>query len=207
MTVKIRQQMKAMKQTYVQDEIVLAAVGLIAKRGYRAVTLDDIASSLGYTKSIIYYYFKSKSEILSKIFVKNYDIYFEKIDETMSLDINPAERMRRVIYDHAMNIMLRPDWSAIYWRDEGELDAKQRKSVLLKKSEYGKKVKAIYAQGMEAGLFKRIPNGLAVRALFGMCNSLYTWYQEGGSLSAEEIANYFASILMYGFLDRSERKN
>ena len=41
-----RAELKAKKQAYVQDEIVAAAAKLFAERGYRAVTIDDIGSSL-----------------------------------------------------------------------------------------------------------------------------------------------------------------
>ncbi len=50
---------KAKKQAYVQDEITAVASELFAKRGYRSVTIDDIAAELGYTKSVVYYHFKA----------------------------------------------------------------------------------------------------------------------------------------------------
>ena len=65
-----REDLKAKKQAFVQDEIITAAVRLFSDRGFRAVTIDDIASSLGFTKSVIYYYFKSKNQILWEIFTR-----------------------------------------------------------------------------------------------------------------------------------------
>lgn len=46
----LRDQLKAKKQAFVKDEIIAAAARLFAERGVRAVTIDDIATSLGYTK-------------------------------------------------------------------------------------------------------------------------------------------------------------
>src|SRR5262249_25427554 len=71
-----RAELKARKQAYVQDEILAAAAKLFAERGYRAVTIDDIGASLDYTKSVVYYYFTSKNEILWQIFQRIYDSYF-----------------------------------------------------------------------------------------------------------------------------------
>lgn len=62
-----RAELKARKQAYVQDEILASAAKLFAERGYRAVTIDDIGSSLDYTKSVVYYYFESKNEILADL--------------------------------------------------------------------------------------------------------------------------------------------
>lgn len=68
MNTNLREELKARKQAYVQDEIIAAAARLFAERGIRAVTIDDIASSLGYTKSVVYYYFKNKNQVLWEIF-------------------------------------------------------------------------------------------------------------------------------------------
>lgn len=75
MRASAREDMKAKKQALVQDEIISTTVKLFSDRGFRAVTIDDIASSLGFTKSVIYYYFKSKHQILWEIFTRIWDSY------------------------------------------------------------------------------------------------------------------------------------
>jgi AcrR family transcriptional regulator len=200
MTKDRRQELKARKQAYVQDEILLSAVSLFACRGFRAVTIDEIASNLGYTKSVIYYYFKSKSEILWQIFVRNYDEYFRMFSSVIELGLSPKETMRQLIAEHAMYIMQRSDWNAIYWRNESDLDEAQRRQMAMRKREYDAKLELIYADGVEAGEFRDIPPGVAVRAIIGMCNSLYTWYRPEGQLPASAIAEHYVTLLMDGFL-------
>jgi TetR/AcrR family transcriptional regulator, cholesterol catabolism regulator len=194
-----RQELKARKQAYVQDEILLSAVGLFAARGFRAVTIDEIASRLGYTKSVVYYYFKSKSEILWQIFARNYDDYFRTISSVTELGLGPKETLARLITEHALHVMQRPDWNAIYYRDESELDEKQRKQMATRRREYDAKLEELYARGVRDAVFRDIPPGVAVRAILGMCNSLYTWYRGSGSLSADTIAQYYVTMLMDGF--------
>ena len=41
MTTNLREELKAKKQAYVQDEIISAAARLFAERGIRAVTIED----------------------------------------------------------------------------------------------------------------------------------------------------------------------
>jgi len=195
-----REELKLKKQAYVQDEIIESAVKLFAVRGYRAVTIDEIASNLGYTKSVVYYYFRSKGEILSRIYDKSYDIYFEKIDQVLAAGLEPGEAMRRVVYNHAMNVMERPEWSTVYWREERELDDKQRKQIAGLKQQYDRKVQSIYAAGVEQGVFKPIPAGVAGRAIIGMCNSLQVWFDPKGPFPATELAEHYVSLLMSGML-------
>ena len=52
----------------VKAKILSAAEALFAHRGFDATGIDAIAKKAGITKSLIYYYFKSKDDILSELF-------------------------------------------------------------------------------------------------------------------------------------------
>src|SRR6266478_846388 len=68
------------KQAFVREEILTSATHLFAERGYRAVTIDDIAANLGYTKSVVYYYFKSKNAILWQLFQRTFETFFKSAE-------------------------------------------------------------------------------------------------------------------------------
>ena len=198
-----RAELKARKQAYVQDEILAAAAKLFADRGYRAVTIDDIGASLDYTKSVVYYYFTSKNEILWQIFQRIYDSYFEGITEIRALNLPPEEAMARIIRRHALNVMEKRDWTAIYFREESELTDPQRKEIAKKKRQYDSLIEEVYEAGMASGVFKQIPIHIAISGLLGMCNWLYVWYKEKGTYSAEQIADYCSGLLANGYLTKS----
>ena len=191
--------MKAKKQAFVQDEIITAAVKLFSDRGFRAVTIDDIASSLGFTKSVIYYYFKSKNQILWEIFTRIWDSYFETIQTTIEKNLPPEEAFAEIITKHALSVMERKDWTAIYFRDESELDDRQRRQVMKKKRQYDAMLEEIYEAGVEKGSFKDIPAHIAVTGILGMCNWIHVWYDEKGSMSAAQIAEYYSTLLSSGY--------
>lgn len=197
-----RTEMKAKRQAYVQDEILAASAKLFAERGYRAVTIDDIGSSLDYTKSVVYYYFKSKNEILWQIFQRIYDSYFENMQEIRARNAPPAEAMAMIIRTHALNVMEKREWTAIYFREESELTDHQRREVAKKKRRYDAMIEEVYEAGMDAGVFRRVPKHIAVSGLLGMCNWHYIWYKEQGSYSADEIADHCVSLLSNGYLTK-----
>ena len=183
----------------VQDEIISAAVKLFSERGFRAVTIDDIASSIGFTKSVIYYYFKSKNQILWEIFSRIWDSYFETVDTTVAKNLPPEEALPEIITKHALNVMERKDWTAIYFRDESELDDCQRRQVSRKKRQYDAVLEDIYEAGVAKGVFKDIPAHIATTGILGMCNWIHVWYDEKGSMSAAQIAEYYSAILSSGY--------
>ncbi|MDF2874842.1 MAG: transcriptional repressor BetI [Sporomusa sp.] len=47
-----------------KESIIIAALGLFLRRGYKSVSLIDVANELGITKGGIYHYFSSKDELL-----------------------------------------------------------------------------------------------------------------------------------------------
>jgi AcrR family transcriptional regulator len=49
--------------------IVLAAMEVMAERGYDKITIDDVAKKIGVTKGAVYWYFKSKSLLIQEVLV------------------------------------------------------------------------------------------------------------------------------------------
>lgn len=198
MATTVREELKAKKQAYVQDEITAAAAELFASRGFRAVTIDDVASSLGYTKSVVYYYFKNKNEVLWTIFNQIDDAWAHDMDDILASGDAPDKMLKDMIRKHALNVLERTAWTAIYFREQGNLTEKQQATVDERKHAYNGKFRSVYQKGVEQGLFKAIPSPLIVGGIIGICNWTHDWYKKDGALKAEEIANHFADLFLNG---------
>ena len=59
--------MKSKDANDARERIIDASIELFSKRGFHATTTSEIAEAAGVTKGLIYYYFKSKEEILSHV--------------------------------------------------------------------------------------------------------------------------------------------
>lgn len=55
------------KEEIIQEQILLAAKQLFQVHGLRKVTMDDVAKAIGKARSSLYYYYKSKDEILEAV--------------------------------------------------------------------------------------------------------------------------------------------
>jgi len=194
----LRDQLKAKKQAFVKDEIIAAAARLFAERGVRAVTIDDIATSLGYTKSVVYYYFKNKNQVLWDIFNRIHETWREDILAIVRQDLPPDQVLAALIRKHALNVMDRAAWTAIYFRDQSELTDAQQQTVIERKREFDALFRDVYRRGVEAGLFKDIPAFLVVSAIVGMCNASQAWFKRDGALSPPQIADHFVGLVLDG---------
>jgi AcrR family transcriptional regulator len=198
MNMTLREELKAKKQAYVQDEILASAAKLFANGGVRGVTIDDIAASLGYTKSVVYYYFKNKNQVLWEIFNKIHEAWWADMVALIEKNEPPDVVLASMIRKHALNVVNRAAWSAIYFRDQGELTDAQQKIIAKRKKEYDQLFKQVYQKGVADGVFRDIPPSLVVSSIIGMCNFTHAWYKPGGALSPERIADHYASILLDG---------
>jgi AcrR family transcriptional regulator len=64
-----------------QAELLETAIGVFAKRGYQATTMDEIAEQAGVSKGMLYIYFKNKEALFGAVFR-----WFGKMTEEMMQD-------------------------------------------------------------------------------------------------------------------------
>lgn len=62
------------KKGSARDRIIKVATSLFSEKGFNAATVDEIAVKAKVNKALIYYYFKNKDDLLSKIF----DVFMEE---------------------------------------------------------------------------------------------------------------------------------
>ena len=68
-----------MSRTEVQERILNTAVVLFAEKGYDAVSMDQIAESIGMKGPNLYKYFKGKAEIYEELHRLSDELYFQKM--------------------------------------------------------------------------------------------------------------------------------
>lgn len=192
------------KQAFVREEILTSATTLFAERGYRAVTIDDFAANLGYTKSVVYYYFKSKNEILWQIFSRIFETFFSSIKAIQNENLPPDVALAKMIRQHALNTMKNRETTAIYNREESELDPQQQRQVRRMKRDYDALFESVFEAGVAQGVFRDMPPHVAVGGMLGMCNWLYVWYDDKGPLSPEQIADHFVALLSDGYRQQQQ---
>lgn len=91
----------------VKQKILSAGEVLFARHGFDATGIDLIAKTAGITKSLIYYYFKSKDEILTALFedfVKKTVTMKEKIVDVWVSQ--PTLRVDQIIRDYSLPFMM-----------------------------------------------------------------------------------------------------
>ena len=84
-----------------KESIVNKAADLFLNLGFKSVTMDDIATSMGISKKTIYVHFSNKSELVDAVSFYLFDSICDGIDTICDKSANPIEEL----YDSKMFVM------------------------------------------------------------------------------------------------------
>ena len=77
-----------------KERLLSKALILFVRQGYERTTLKDIARAVGIQAPSIYYYFKSKKDILHRLYEMNWNTFQRVILQEMKECTDPEERIR-----------------------------------------------------------------------------------------------------------------
>ena len=90
-------------------EILRVAARLFAELGYERTTLDMVAEELGLTKPALYYYVKSKEDVLTQILASMMRSTEEAVTEAVGRHDNARDRLTALIIAHLESICVYPE--------------------------------------------------------------------------------------------------
>jgi len=86
-----------------RNKILEKSNELFLNLGFKSVTMDEIAGSLGVSKKTIYKYFKNKTELVDTVTHRMFDTICCGIDGICELELNPIDELfsiKRVVLDN-----------------------------------------------------------------------------------------------------------
>ena len=180
-------------------DILKVAARLFAERGYERTTLDMVADELGLSKPSLYYYVKSKEEILADIFQEIFQRILESAQRDTSSDLVPQERLRRLIIAYVTHACVFPE-GRILFLYESYLLSICNPELLALRDRYQQQIEDAISEGMQQGIFRVSDARLAMLAIVGALHAIPLWYLPDGPLSPLEIGEYYARLLIGGLV-------
>jgi len=181
--------------------ILSQAARLFNSKGSRATTLRDIAETLGLTKTSLYYYVKTKEELIYQCYMATLDHHLGTLDEIELKYSSPVER--------ASAFFLRQfdDWLAA---EQGRsphvaalleiaaLKQPHRDEVEGRYIEMFKRLRGYIREGMASGELRQCEATSATRALLGSADWLFFWLNRVPQEDVKSIARDALDILARG---------
>jgi AcrR family transcriptional regulator len=194
------------RRDLVANEIYEQATRLFAERGFAGTSLQDIAEAVGLTRPALYYYVKSKDELLAKLVTEVTEGSAASIGAiARRADLDPAAKLHAIAKigvqrqaEHAAQFRLLILSEADLPAELAAAHEAGRRAVL-------KSIARVIDQGIEEGVFRPVDARIAALGVLGMNNWVAWWFKPGGRDSIEKISDELADMAVAALRNTRDR--
>ncbi|MFN3395907.1 MAG: TetR/AcrR family transcriptional regulator [Thermodesulfovibrionales bacterium] len=170
-----------------KEQIVEAALKIIANRGVKSLTTAAIAEEVGISEANLYRHFNSKDEILQGTVEKIGEGLLGNLDAvSVMTNTSPLERLKRLFILHLDYIDRNEGIPRLVFSEEMHIGNENLKEKLLNTiGLYSARVESLIKEGQKAGLIRRdMEHSSAALMFIGMIQILtMKWSLSGFSFS------------------------
>lgn len=180
-------------------QIIGIAAELFGRDGFHDTTMAAIADRAGVRKASLYYYFRSKDDILAELHqTLTREVVERQRERSAAAELGPREQLRAMMGDVIGLGETHPGYLRIFFESHRALPPAVRERVAAQRADYRRMVRDVLAAGVVAGEFADLDPELTSLAALSLMNWTYQWFDRAGSLSAADVADRFYAILLGG---------
>jgi AcrR family transcriptional regulator len=180
-----------------RQTILRAAARVFRRRGFAATGMREIADAADLSPGNLYYYFKSKHELLYFCQDHSLDRMLATCRSVQAGRLGAGERLAAVVRSHVACMLDELDGAAAHTEVEA-LPPRLRGRIVAKRDRYEAAVRRIVTRGVRSGAFVPCDATLVTRALLGAVNWTARWYRPEGEQPPAAVADAFANYLVRG---------
>jgi AcrR family transcriptional regulator len=177
--------------------ILEQALELFNENGYHGTTVRQIARRVGVTVPALYYHHESKEAVLVALFELQMRELNDRAeaaareagDDVVAQFSNVVEAIVLYMTNRVRHVGLDTELRHV------SVDSRSRYAATRKRLEL--MVIDVVSEGVAVGAFSATNVAETVRALLGMFQSIPRWYQSGGALTPEHVAERYVDIALH----------
>ena len=180
----------------VRRRIIRAAAEIYREHGYERAGMTDIARRLGMTAPALYWYFRSKEDILVA-FLEHTIADLIQFVRSLVHSSEPKRRLWEFMHAYALWQLQQQELSAAYERIyalghlRNSLPERQRQRITSLEREFYGMLRDLIADAQGKGEADGAHPPIAF-ALIGMVEHLISWFKPGGPMSVQDVATLYA---------------
>jgi len=165
-----------------KNTILKAARRLFFDRGFKSVTVDNIAAKSEVSKGSIYLCFESKEEIYAQILIADNIVFYKKVKNFAATEATASQLLlefARIYVNYFLddNELFRILMTFMMQTGQMHLTEKQNTELIRSTNESIKPISEIIQKGINSGEFSLIDNIWKIQnAIWGMLNGIISLY-------------------------------
>ena len=184
--------------------ILRHAAQVFSQKGYGGASIRDISRSSGVSLAGLYYYIKSKQELLYLIQIFAFKTIVARLEKRLKGVAGPVEKLRILVQNHLEYFLRHPVEMKVLSHEDEALEGEYRKEVQEVKRRYYGQALGIFEDMRKAGRARRVNPRVAVLSLFGMMNWIHTWHRPGTDPQADALAETMTGMFLHGVAARAD---
>ncbi|MFD2057753.1 TetR/AcrR family transcriptional regulator [Mesorhizobium calcicola] len=173
-----------------------AAINLIARFGYEAMSMRQLAAEVGVQAAALYRYFPTKEELLFTLMREHMEGLTDAWEAARPASTDPVRRLSAYVENHIAFHIERRHATHVSNMELRSLSPERLTQILRMRTAYEKELRAILRDGAEAGVFSIDDTGLTAMALIQMMTGVIVWFRPGERLSIAEVTATYLSMTM-----------
>jgi AcrR family transcriptional regulator len=173
-----------------------AAVGLIARHGYEAVSMRQIAAQVGVQAAALYRYFPTKEDLLFALMEGHMSDLAASWQAMRPASPDPAGRLAAFVEHHIRFHIARRHATHVSNMELRSLSKANLTAILKLRTAYEKELRQILRDGADSGVFAIDDTGLTAMAIIQMMTGVIVWFRPGERLSVEDVARTYLAMTM-----------
>jgi AcrR family transcriptional regulator len=170
---------------------------IFSRRGFRATSMNEIAAAAGLSKPTLYHYFRSKEELLVRIYSDVLDESLAMGERTVAAAATPLAAIRDLIASRVIYTCEIKELLTVCFEEEHELPPELAEELLRRRRAFER----LFAGALERHLAEhpalRLPMTpkVYVNMCLGAVNWCYKWYRPSGPSTPEQLGAQLADTL------------
>ena len=186
------------------SEILSAAARVFAEEGYDRASIRDVADRAGVSIAGLYYYVRSKEELLFQIQYQVFDHLVARFAEEGAGVEDPEERLRLLVRNHLEWFLAHLAELVVCSREIDRIGGELGKKLEAKRRAYFRQALRVFTDLAERRGGGNVDPRTAALAMFGTINWVHTWYRPGSGPSAGRMAEDFVRLYLRGVLPEGD---
>ncbi|MEB1807724.1 MAG: TetR family transcriptional regulator [Bacillaceae bacterium] len=186
------------------DQIIEAAVKVIAENGYHHAQVSKIAKEAGVADGTIYLYFKNKEDILISLFEEKMGRFVDKIQEQIEGSLTAKEKLFILIEMHFKQLAENRPLAIVTQLELRQSNPELRSKINEVLKKYLDLMDTVLTEGKESGYFSEdLDFRLARQMIFGTLDEVVTnWVMKDCKYDLVSLAKPMHQLLVGGLCSR-----
>ncbi|GAC1574530.1 MAG: TetR/AcrR family transcriptional regulator [Candidatus Dormibacteria bacterium] len=190
-----------------RQRIIAAAADVFQEKGFGAARLGDVADALGTDRASLYYYVSSKEELFHEVVYAAAESNVVRAEAIREGEGTTTEKVAALVLALMESFDEHYPYLYVYIQEnmiESRVAARTTDdhwsaSMRDLNTRYQDAVGEVVQRGLDAGEIKPVaPARVITYGILGMVNWSHRWFRPQGDLTAREVADAFAEILLSG---------